>query len=177
MYFSKSPRKLRFAFFLKPRFLKMLLLVTWVKSIPTLITSRETFNFEFWIYHFTTWFNIHLVSWVDPLQLPSLRAIGLVEEGILCFKFFMWPSRNVYSKSHVTPWVAFCCHMSPTCQVWWYRAWRRGDIRFSIRDVTFCDNLIRVLRLHYGLRFTIHQEPSKFVHQTSSVLKEEIFCF
>ena len=45
-----------------------------------------------------------MVLWVDPLHLPSLGAISLVEEEISRFKFFMWPHKT--AKRHVTPWVA-----------------------------------------------------------------------
>ena len=36
------------------------------------IASRSIFNFEFSICHVTTWFNSHLVLWVEPLHLPGL---------------------------------------------------------------------------------------------------------
>ena len=53
------------------------------------IANRTTFNFEFLICHMTTWFNGHLVLRVGPLYFPSLGALGLDEEEILRFIFFV----------------------------------------------------------------------------------------
>ena len=61
-----------------------------VKKVNFLfIANRAIFNFEFLICHVTTSFNGHLVLWVVLPHLPSLRAIVLVEEEILPFKFFI----------------------------------------------------------------------------------------
>ena len=103
------------------------------------IANRTTFNFEFLICHMTTWFNGHLVLRVGPLYFPSLGALGLDEEEILRFIFFVSPRKSSQTKSHVTPWVESFHETSPPFQVWWYWACRRGDIKFSTRKVTFSD--------------------------------------
>ena len=58
------------------------------------IAKREIFNFEFLICHVTTWFNGHLVLWVELVHLPNLGVIGLAKEEILRFKLFMWPHKT-----------------------------------------------------------------------------------
>ena len=39
---------------------------------------------------------------------------------------------------------------------------RRGDAKFSVWHVTFCDHVIRVVQLHYGFHFIIRLNPAKF---------------
>ena len=115
----------------------------------------------------TTWFNDHLVLWLELLHLWSLGAIGLGEEETLRFKFYMRSHKTAYTKSHVTPWVASCYHTSSPCEGWWYKPCKKRHIKFSIWLVTSCNHVIRVVQLYYGLCLTICQHLAKFGGHTS----------
>ena len=129
------------------------------------IGNRAIFNWvsEDFICHVTTWFNVNLLLWMEPLRLPSLGAIGLVQDEILnflCDHTRLRSQRFIWRQG----WLPVIRHHS----AWWYRPCRRRDIKFWIWYVTSCDDVIKVERLHYGLCLTIHQYPANFCGHTSS---------
>ena len=109
----------------------------------------------------TTWFNSHLVLWVEPLYLQSLEAIGLAKKEmlILNFSYVFTRLRNQ--------------------RVIWLHGWlfdtirhhsaKSGgidlvekDIKFSNLHVTSCDHVIRAVWLDYELCLTICQYLANF---------------
>ena len=117
--------------------------------------------------HVTTWFNSHLVSRVEPLHLPSLEAIGLAEKEMLCFKFFIWPTRL---RSQRVMWLHGW--LSVTIRHYPDNSGGIGlvgeDIKFLNWHETSCDHVMRVVWLHYELSLTIRQHPAKFAGHTPS---------
>ena len=69
-----------------------------------------------------------------------------------CFKLFMWLHKAEWSKSQ----------SSTPFQVWWNRPCRREDIKFSIWHVISCDDVMRLVQLHFGLYLAICRHPEKF---------------
>ena len=55
-----------------------------IKRFLLNVSFTVIFNFEFFL-SCDHLFNSHLVSWVEPLHLPSLETIGLAEKEMLCY--------------------------------------------------------------------------------------------
>ena len=70
-FFRKVPRKLQSAFFLKLRFLKIRLLVTWLKCLPLKRTGSVTSEVHLKVQSWKLYDNRHLFALVDRFNASN----------------------------------------------------------------------------------------------------------